>query len=83
MKKIILYVLILIILFMPIYVKSLTIYGDYEKYKMGVDEFLPESDTLKREEITLYNTYEIVNNDLGYLEECNKYDENDYLEETI
>ena len=83
MKKIILYVLILIILFMPTYVKSLTIYGDYEKYKMGVDEFLPESDTLKREEITLYNTYEIVNNDLGYLEECDKYDENDYLEETI
>lgn len=83
MKKIILYALILIILFMPTYVKSLTIYGDYEKYKMGVDEFLPESDTLKREEITLYNTYEIVNNDLGYLEECNKYDENDYLEETI
>ncbi len=83
MKKIILYVLILIILFMPTYVKSLTIYGDYEKYKMGVDEFLPESDTLKREEITLYNTYEIENNDLGYLEECNKYDENDYLEETL
>ena len=68
---------------MPTYVKSLTIYGDYEKYKMGVDEFLPESDTLKREEITLYNTYEIENNDLGYLEECNKYDENDYLEETL
>ncbi len=83
MKKVILYVLILLILFMPTYVKSLTIYGEYEKYKMGVDEFLPESDTLKREEITLYNTYEIVNNDLGYLEECDKYDENDYLEETI
>ncbi len=83
MKKIILYVLILIILFMPTYVKSLTIYGDYEKYKMGVDEFLPESDTLKREEITLYNTYEIVNNDLGYLEKCNNYNENDYLEETL
>ncbi len=83
MKKIILYVLILIILFMPTYVKSLTIYGEYEKYKMEVDEFLPESDTLKREEITLYNTYEIVNNDLGYLEECDKYDENDYLEETL
>ena len=83
MKKIILYVLILIILFMPTYVKSLTIYGEYEKYKTEVDEFLPESDTLKREEITLYNTYEIENNDLGYLEECNKYDENDYLEETL
>lgn len=83
MKKVILYVLILLILFMPTYVKSLTIYGEYEKYKMGVDEFLPESDTLKREEITLYNTYEIVTADLGYLEECDKYDGNDYLEETI
>ena len=83
MKKIILYVLILIILFMPTYVKSLTIYGEYEKYKTEVDEFLPESDTLKREEITLYNTYEIVNNDLGYLEKCNNYNENDYLEETL
>ncbi len=83
MKKIILYVLILIILFMPTYVKSLTIYGEYEKYKTEVDEFLPESDTLKREEITLYNTYKMVNHDLGYLEECNKYDENDYLEETL
>lgn len=83
MKKIILYVLILIILFMPTYVKSLTIYGEYEKYKMEVDEFLPESDTLKRKEITLYNTYKMVNHDLGYLEECDKYDENDYLEETL
>lgn len=83
MKKVILYVLILLILFMPTYVKSLTIYGEYEKYKMGVDEFLPESDTLKREEVTLYNTYELVTADLGYLEECDKYDENDYLEETL
>lgn len=83
MKKVILYVLILIILFMPTYVKSLTIYGEYEKYKTEVDEFLPESDTLKREEITLYNTYKMVNHDLGYLEKCNKYDENDYLEETF
>lgn len=83
MKKVILYVLILLILFMPTYVKSLTIYGEYEKYKMGVDEFLPESDTLKREEVTLYNTYELVTADLGYLEECDKYDGNDYLEETI
>lgn len=83
MKKIILYVLILIILFMPTYVKSLTIYGEYEKYKTEVDEFLPESDTLKREEITLYNTYKMVNHDLGYLEECDKYNENDYLEETL
>lgn len=83
MKKIILYVLILIILFMPTYVKSLTIYGEYKKYKTEVDEFLPESDTLKREEITLYNTYKMVNHDLGYLEKCNKYDENDYLEETL
>lgn len=85
MKKVILYVLILIliILFMPTYVKSLTIYGEYEKYKTEVDEFLPESDTLKREEITLYNTYKMVNHDLGYLEKCSKYDENDYLEETL
>lgn len=83
MKKVILYVLILIILFMPTYVKSLTIYGEYEKYKTEVDEFLPESDTLKREEITLYNTYKMVNHDLGYLEECDKYNENDYLEETL
>lgn len=83
MKKVILYILILLILFIPTCVKSLTIYGEYEKYKMGVDEFLPESDTLKREEITLYNTYELVTADLGYLEECDKYDGNDYLEETI
>ena len=83
MKKVILYVLILIILFMPTYVKSLTIYGEYKKYKTGVDEFLPESDTLKREEITLYNTYKMVNHDLGYLEKCNNYNENDYLEETL
>lgn len=83
MKKVILYVLILLILFMPTYVKSLTIYGEYEKYKMEVDEFLLESDTLKREEVILYNTYEVVTTDLGYLEECDKYDENDYLEETI
>ena len=83
MKKVILYVLILIILFMPTYVKSLTIYGEYKKYKTEVDEFLPESDTLKREEITLYNTYKMVNHDLGYLEKCNNYNENDYLEETL
>lgn len=83
MKKVILYVLILLILFMPTYVKSLTTYGEYEKYKMEVDEFLPESDTLKREEVILYNTYEVVTTDLGYLEKCDKYDENDYLEETI
>lgn len=83
MKKVILYVLILLILFMPTYVKSLTIYGEYEKYKMGVDEFLPESDILKREEVILYNTYEVITADLGYLEECDKYDVNDYLEETI
>lgn len=83
MKKVILYILILLILFIPTCVKSLTIYGEYEKYKMEVEELLPESDTLKREEITLYNTYEIVTTDLGYLEECDKYDENDYLEETI
>lgn len=83
MKKVILYILILLVIFIPTCVNSLTIYGEYESYKTEVDEFIEESDTLKREEVLLFNTYEIVKKDLGYLDYCDNYDEYDFIDETI
>lgn len=78
------WLLILIcILFVPCKINASYIYGDYQEYKMNTDELLEESDVLKREEITLYNTYEYVKEDLGYLETCENYDENDVIEEDV
>lgn len=81
MKKSLLILIIIFLIISPSLVYASTTYGEYQEYLMNTDEYIEESDTLKREEIKLYNTYEIKSIDLGYEKECSKRDENDTIEE--
>lgn len=78
MKKKILFIVVILLLMCPSFVYAYTVYGEYKPYIMDTFEYMEESDTLKREEVTLYNTYEIRNVDLGYLETCENPVEDDF-----
>jgi hypothetical protein len=52
MKKI-----FLMLLLLPNIVFATTVYTDFEEYKMGTEEIIDESDTIKKEKYYLYNTY--------------------------
>lgn len=76
--------LIILILLVPLIgVEAKTYYTDYNLVEENSKEFKEESNTLKREEIKLYNTYEKEIKELGYEEECNNYMKDKYVEETI
>ena len=79
MKKII---LLLILFFITINVKAETIYGQYYKVNSLNNEPLDE---VKIERYKIFNTFETIYKDLGYLEENNIYikDENDYIEKEV
>ena len=79
MKKII---LILSLILITKNVNAETYYGNYYKVEQLENE---QIDEMKIETYKIYNTYEIIYKDLGYLEENELYikDENDYLENII
>ena len=83
MKKIILSVLTL---FIPLIVNAEEkFYTSYFLKESNSVNYKEESETIKREEIKLYNTYILQRKDKGYFENNNEYikDENDYIEETV
>lgn len=83
MKKKILILIIILLIISPSFVYANVVYGEYQKFIMNTDKYMEETDTLKREEVKLYNTYEIKKVDLGYQEECINCDTSDYISETI
>lgn len=83
MKKKILILIIILLIISPSFVYANVVYGEYKEFIMNTDEYMEETDTLKREEVKLYNTYEIKKVDLGYKEECINCDMSDYISETI
>ena len=83
MKKKILMLIIILLIISPSFVYAKVIYGEYQEFIMNTDEYIEETDTLKREEVRLYNTYEIKKVDLGYKEECINCDTSDYILDTI
>lgn len=83
MKKKILMLIIILLIISPSFVYAKVVYGEYQEFIMNTDKYMEETDTLKREEVRLYNTYEIKKVDLGYQEECINYDSSDYILETI
>ena len=83
MKKKILILIIILLIISPSFVYANVVYGEYKEFIMNTDEYMEETDTLKREEVKLYNTYEIKKVDLGYQEECINCDTSDYISETI
>ena len=83
MKRKILYALIL---FIPLIVNAEEkFYTSYYLKESNSVNYKEESETIKREEIKLYNTYILQRKDKGYFENNNEYikDENDYIEETV
>lgn len=48
---------IILLILIPKIVLGETIYTEYEIFQTNTNEYLEETDTLKREEVTLYNTY--------------------------
>lgn len=83
MKKKILMLIIILLIISPSFVYAKVVYGEYQEFIMNTDKYMEETDTLKREEVKLYNTYEIKRVDLGYQEECINCDTSDYILETI
>ena len=83
MKKKILILIIILLIISPSFVYANVVYGEYQEFIMNTDKYMEETDTLKREEVKLYNTYEIKKVDLGYQEECINCDTSDYISETI
>lgn len=83
MKKKILILIIILLIISPSFVYANVVYGEYQKFIMNTDKYMEETDTLKREEVKLYNTYEIKKVDLGYQEECINCDTSDNISETI
>ena len=83
MKKKILMLIIILLIISPSFVYAKVVYGEYQEFIMNTDKYMEETDTLKREEVRLYNTYEIKRVDLGYQEECINCDTSDYILETI
>ena len=76
MKKIILMLLIIL----PNIVSAVS-YTDYELTIKDSDEYLEETDLLKREEYKEYNTYELKKHYTGYFENCSLYDKDDFYTE--
>ena len=83
MKKKILILIIVLLIISPSFVYANVVYGEYQEFIMNTDKYMEETDTLKREEVKLYNTYEIKKVDLGYKEECINCDTSDYILETV
>ena len=83
MKKKILILIIILLIISPSFVYANVVYGEYQEFIMNTDKYMEETDTLKREEVKLYNTYEIKKVDLGYKEECINCDTSDYISETV
>lgn len=83
MKKKILILIIILLIISPSFVYANVAYGEYQEFIMNTDKYMEETDTLKREEVKLYNTYEIKKVDLGYKEECINCDTSDYILETV
>lgn len=83
MKKKILMLIIILLIISPSFVYAKVVYGEYQEFIMNTDKYMEETDTLKREEVRLYNTYEIKRVDLGYQEECINCDTSDYISETV
>ncbi len=83
MKKKILILIIILLIISPSFVYAKFVYGEYQEFIMNTDEYMEETDTLKREEVKFYNTYEIKKVDLGYKEECINCDTSNYISEIL
>ena len=73
MKKMI----VLLLVLLPNIVSAVS-YTDYELTIKDSDEYLEETDLLKREEYKIYNTYEVKKYYTSYSESCPLYDKDDY-----
>lgn len=83
MKRKILYALIL---FIPLIVNAEEkFYTSYYLKESNSVNYQEENESIKREEIKLYNSYILHRKDKGYFENNNEYikDENDFVEETV
>lgn len=83
MKKKLLILIIILLIISPSFVYAKVVYGDYQEFITNTNEYMEETDTLKREEVRLYNTYKIKKVDLGYKDECINCDMSDTQESVL